>query len=1340
MKKLLISLVTIMLLALVGYTAGIGKPPGRYSQTGIASTMACTIPDTVKYEAEHGTLIGGSAFIKYESHASNDSTAASQTAVQFIMQYPADAIKIRYGTYNNGTSQLRLNGVTVGNYTITSTGGYNNFAEAQITVNVKAGDTIYVGSGVYLELDCIKAYKSGAKLPYLNVTAPANNDTFPVNVSTVFTATANDTDGTISYVKFKIAGDTTYIDSTAPYSFTYTPTTIGHWSLVVTAFDNCNDSTVAATKVFYVEDDNIDVERYEAEHATIVGVDPVPVYRAGVSNDTNVQLISYTDKGVQIVLNNAADGIIIGYGTYQTGTYMLKVNGVNAGLFNIIKTNAYNTIYKAALNVPASAGDTIFVGSPGAGGAYLELDYIESFAYRNILPEVAITNPAEYDTVYLDSTVVFAATASDVDGTVDSVKFFVDGYAPHVDASSPYTYSFTADSIGVKNIIAIAYDNDGDSTTTAVTHFFVRNIIPDSLKYEAERGIFTGTASKTKTTGASNDSTVANAGGVGNGVKFVMKYPADAIVLGYGTGNTTPGTAKLKVNGTLIGSFTTGYTGNYATTKEAVITTPVLPGDTVYVGEFTVYSHIDYIKAYNASGYAKGLIPYDTASVPENEDWNYPVATIKAGYTIRRDTLDGRKFKIVNDTQIVTQSTFDFEDNDRRYFMVDTGSADVLYLVNITNVTGTFDANGPATDSIAAKYPGVNVGDYIYWNNTVNTKQIYDYSGISVSYPNKILLLSKEYDFITIDLKNANGNSTSQQVVITNFLGQVEVQNGITLRNLDANRLTGRYDSANGYGHKEFKGWDAGYEFAHGTFGIYGNNKWKSEETGHHINLNTLTNRVELDFIEAGNGAFTGVSWKYDNDSTHKADSVITDSSTMHHCFIHDTGSEGLYVGSTQTGTQQVFTNLTVENNVFLRCGGEGIQTGWLYGKNYIRNNVVQSGVDWKKPFQLYQDGLIQVSVVGGGTEVSNNIFLAGGESAGIIELKDNTTPHSIGVDTVTYRNNLFYGIRGGELVHYGLYNDSFTYADSITNLVFDGNYYKAIGGEYGEIKGGISDTSNAIWSLRNNLNVSIARNNIYDYTVDKLVRNTFVTPILSNNVQQNISYPQFRNYLDMPDSFDYRNISRYTGTTIYSNNAIWSVGNIVQHWNSKGQTRFYKCIQATSSPSNSPPKDDSNTAYWQLLTWTKPDATISYFPPDDVRLDSGSYFDSLGMGINEAEAPSSLAAPTQNNKQGTITKPAANTAKVADDKQNNTADDAMQTLVFTAYPNPAAHILHLSSNIAMQTVAVYDMVGRQCIAQQTNGATTATLDLQKLVNGIYIVRMYGTNGQTAVKQIQVVK
>lgn len=1329
---------SLLVLALVCYTISIGKPPAHLSQFKTTATTACVIPDTVSYEAEHGILIGASAYKKYQANSSNDTNVASQSAVAFVMQYAANAIKICYGTGNTGSLTLKVNGATIGSFTIVNTGGYHKIAEAQLSVNVNAGDTVYVGSpGVYIELDRIKAYKAPNKLPYVATTAPIANDTIPVNTVSTFTASANDTDGTIIAVKFKIAGDTTYIDSTAPYSFNYLPNTMGQWSLVTTAFDNCGDSTVSTARNFFVEDDNVDFVRYEAEQGTFIGVELASVYRAGVSNDTNVQYISYTDKGVQIIANEDADGIIVGYGTFQNGTFRLKVNGVNSGLFNIIHSNGYTNVYKAALNVPVSAGDTVFVGSPGAGGAYLELDYIETFTYRNIAPQVTITAPMEYDTVYLDSTAVFAANASDTDGTIDSVKFFVEGYAPYVDATSPFTYSFTADSIGVKKITATAFDNDGDSSVSSIRHFFVRNIIPDSLKYEAEHGILVGIAKDSTKVGASNDSTVFKINGTGNGVKFVMQYDADAIIVGYGTYNAS-GTAKLRVNGVDAGTFTTVATGGYEKIRESAITTSVSVGDTIFVGEFTSFCHMDYIKAYNASGYAKSLVPTYTASVPENEEWEYPVATVTAGYTIRKDTLDGDKFKIINDTQIVTQASFDYENYDRRYFMLDTGSAEVLYLVNITDVTGVFDANGFATADIAAKYPHVNVGDYIYWNNT-NADNIYDVSGISVSYPNKVLIHSKKYDYITIDLKNAHGNSNAQQVVITNFLGQVEFQRGLSLRNLDANRLTGRYDSINGYGHLGFKGWDAGYEFPHGTFGLFGNNRWQSEESYHHINLNTRTNRVELDYIEAGNGSFSGINWKLNNDSTHVADSVITDSSSVHHCFIHDTGSEGLYVGSTQTGTQQVFKNLTVENNVFLRCGGEGIQVGWLYGKNTVKNNVVHSGIDWKKPFQLYQDGLVQVSVVGGGTTIKDNIFFAGGEGAGIIEIKDNITPNSIIEDTVTFANNLFYGLRGGALVHYGLYDTVYTKADTITHLVFDGNYYKMIGENYSEITS-VSDTNNAIWSLNNSANISIARNNRYDTTVDKLVRQGYVAPILSNNIQQTIAYPQFRNYLNLPDSFNYLNISRYTDSTIRGNNAIWYVGNIVQHWNNSGETRFYECIQATSSPSNKPPKDDSNSAYWELLTWLKADSTISYFPPDDVRLDAGSFYDSLGMGIIDTTSSSSLVAPKQNKNRWQTAPQQGSNQKTAPENNRAETNEETEVLMFNAYPNPAAQILRLSSNKPMQSVAVYDMLGKQCLKMETDGANTAILDLQKLVSGLYIVRMYGTNGQVAVKQVQVLK
>jgi hypothetical protein len=1333
-----ISIITALLLALLCFSLSIGKPLNKFSTLNQNSSTSCTIPDTIKYEAEHGTLIGQHAYKKYQPNSSNDTSVASHTGVEFIMQYPADKIKIVYGTGLTGTKNLKVNGVQIGTFTINNTGGYHKLEEAELAATIKAGDTVYVGDLTYIELDCIKAYYSGPKKPYINVTAPNSYDTVTRGLATTLTVTANDTDGTITAVKFRVTNDTTYIDSVAPYSFTYTPTTIGHWGLVATAFDDCGDSTVAAQRHYYVEDELVSFSRYEAEQGTIIGEELGTVYRNGVSNDTNVQYISYVDKGVQIIANEDADGVVVGYGTYQNGLFRLKINGVNSGLYNIVHSNGYNNVHKAAIDINVNAGDTIFVTTPGPGGAYLELDYIETFSYANILPQVSITNPTDYDTVYLDSTVVFTANASDTDGTVDSVKFLVEGYAPFVDATSPYEYSFTADSIGIKKITATAYDDDGDSTISVLKRFFVRNIIPDSLKYEAEKWTLKGTAVTSKTTGASNDSTVAYLLGANNGVEFIMKYDADAIILGYGTGNTTPGTASLKINGASAGSFTTGHTGSYGTTKESVINTSVSAGDTIFVGEFTVYSHMDYIKAYNVNGYAKSEAATYISTVPENEEWNYNVGSVPSGSSIRKDTLNGKKFKIVNDTQVVTQISFDYEDKDRWYFMIDTGGTEVLYQVNVENVTGTFDANGAATAAVAAKYSHVSEGDYIYWNTTANSKEIYDVSGINVSYPNKILIQGKEYLKINIDLKNANGNSNDQQVVVTNFLGQVEVQRGIKLQNIDANRLTGKYDSANGYGHYAYKGWDAGYEFPHGTFGIYGNNKWEYEDAFHHIDLNTKTNRVELDYIEAANGGFSGINWKYNNDGT--ADSLITDSSTVHHCFVHDVGSEGLYIGSTQSGVQQVFTNLTVENNVFLRCGGEGIQAGWLYGNNIIRNNVVHSGVDWKKPFQLYQDGIVQVSVVGGGTKVENNIFFAGGEAAGIIEIKDNITPNTITEDTVTFANNLFYALRSGKFVHYGLYNDSFTKADTITHLVFDGNYYKMIGEDYTELDTA-TNFSHTIWSLKNSANTTIARNNKYDNSIDSLVRTNFVSPVLSNNTQQTIDYPKFRNYLDRPDSFNYLNISRYTDSTINGNAAIWSVGNIVQHWNSNGETRFYKCIQATSSPSNQPPKDNSNTAYWELVTWLKADSTISYFPPDDVRLVAGSFFDSLEMGINDSATASSFVIPnSQEDIRNTAPQQKENEKNILEEGLPKKLEETNNRFEFRAYPNPTSNILYLSGNIAIQSVSVYNSLGKLCLKQEVKEANSATLNLQGLSNGLYIIRAYSINNQVAIAKVQVVK
>lgn len=1341
MKKLLIYTLSLALLSIFGLNKTLGTPPYLLKNSAITSTTACTIPDTVLYEAEHGTKVGSGLTNIQRTNASNDTNVNNinytNKGVQFIMLYDADAIKLCHSGYQTGTYGLKINGVASGLFSITSSGGWNNIREAQLNVTVHAGDTVFIYSpgagGAVIEMDCIKAYKAPNKKPAITITNPTAYDTVSFFDITSIAATVNDTDGTIDSVKFYVFDDSLYMDYAAPYGFSYTPKSFGHKSIVVTAYDNCGDSTVTNTQVFFVENSLINTVKYEAERGEKIGAGVITAYRTGASNDSTVSLINYNEKGVRFIMGHDADGIIIGYGTWQTGKYSLRVNSTLAGKFGILKTFDYGNVYQSSVETPIHAGDTVFVFLK-SGDAYLEMDYILAYTNNNIAPTISLTNPGHLDTLYLDSTYTLTANAADTDGVIDSVVFKVNGQKINTDVSAPYEYNYLANSAGFKHIVATAFDNAGDSAVSFTHTVLVRSVIPDTILYQAEHAILSGDSLvRIRRVGASNDTTVTKLYSTGNNrVHFITKYPATTVTFGYG--GYQNGVYSSKVNGVDSVKFTIYSPGGYEKRGEAKANIVAAAGDTITVWTKPVDAVVeaDYLKVYNANGF----VSLQNLYVPENEDWEYPVATVAAGSTIRQDTLDWDKFKIINDTLIVTNYSFDYEAKNSYFFLLDTNTAWALYKVNITNVSGNFDTNGPADSAVAAKYAGVNVGDYIYWNSTYhNPERIYDLSKISVDYPNKILIHAKKYGYVTIDLDNAEGNSASEKIVVTNFLGQVETQDGFSPQNVYAVRITGRYDSANGYGHHKFIGWDGGYEFRHGTFGFFANNRWKSENI-HGINLNTVTDKVEIDFIEAGNGGFTGISWKKDN-----AAYTITDSSTVHHCFIHDVGSEGLYVGSTQAGQQQVFRNFTVENNTFLRCGGEGVQLGWQMGGCLARNNVIHSGLDWKFPFQPYQDGIIQLSTIGGNATLENNILMGGGEQLGLVEVKRNPTPYGITEDTIFFRNSLVYGIRAGMLVHLVKY-DTITNTDSITHIVFDGNYYKAIGNDdYYEtnLVSGTLDTANtAIFDIRTTHNEKKVRNCFYDHSVNNLLRAGYQVPDTTSNLKQEIPYPQFRNYLGLPDSFDYRNMSRYTDSikkyqpsdTIP---ASWEVGDVVQHKNDSGDTRFYLCVQATSVAANRPSSDDTDNAYWQLLTWEKADNTISFMPPDDVRLDESSFFDNLGMGIEDLEAPGSLIA----NNRADMAETAPNEGATA--TASETATETKTPLLVNAYPNPAGHTLNITSNMPMQSIAIYDILGKQCLIANQTGAS-ASIDLQKLVNGLYVVRIYSANGQTTVKQIQVLK
>lgn len=81
-------------------------------------------------------------------------------------------------------------------------------------------------------------------------------------------------------------------------------------------------------------------------------------------------------------------------------------------------------------------------------------------------PTVSITAPTSGSTFVLGDVVNITANASDADGTVSQVEFFVNGVSVGVDATSPYAFAWQS-VVGNSSLTAVATDDDNATTTSA---------------------------------------------------------------------------------------------------------------------------------------------------------------------------------------------------------------------------------------------------------------------------------------------------------------------------------------------------------------------------------------------------------------------------------------------------------------------------------------------------------------------------------------------------------------------------------------------------------------------------------------------------------------------------------------------------------------------------------------------------------------------------------------------------------------------------------------------------------------------------------------------------------
>lgn len=486
---------------------------------------------------------------------------------------------------------------------------------------------------------------------------------------------------------------------------------------------------------------------------------------------------------------------------------------------------------------------------------------------------------------------------------------------------------------------------------------------------------------------------------------------------------------------------------------------------------------------------------------------------------------------------------------------------------------------------------------------TISEGAGYHYPDIQASFPDvdwsrldRLYIPAGRYRFIRIG--NLPARDPARPLVITNRGGQVRVGGFdhhfvCSIGGGSGWVLTGRYDSVAQTGDEAFPGHRGGaYANSRDTYGILIDDDFvRAGNNG--ITVGGRATRFELEYLELREIGFAAVMLKTDNDGAAAMDGV-----DVHDLYIHDIGSEGFYIGSTQRQPQHPIVGLTLHHNRVLRTGTEAIQIGQLRGRIEVHNNVFgPSAIDWRAAFQRFQDGNLQIAVRSGTVDVHHNVFLGGaGAQASIFGEVVSGDPHDPS-DRVWIHDN-----------YYAHYRNLFTYVAARTlspmTFRFERNTMRGWRFDYDEVYGG--SAPGEMIRVGGSETVVEVVGNRFDVTGPRLVgsisdpdgNGTSGNVSGSGNVRGTVEPIRFR-ASGLPNDFDYLDLEMWTDVATLGGDrpVAYRRGMVVMH---RGVP--YRCGADPCAAGRVPPEHPS--------IWTE----LPLFP-DDVRLAPGSPH--AGVGID---------------------------------------------------------------------------------------------------------------------------
>src|SRR5690606_30736727 len=93
--------------------------------------------------------------------------------------------------------------------------------------------------------------------PGVSIMSPANNASFTTGSNVTITATASDSDGTVTKVEFFNGNTKLGEDLAVPYTFTWSAVPAGSYSLTARATDNAGATTTSSVVVISVTNANV---------------------------------------------------------------------------------------------------------------------------------------------------------------------------------------------------------------------------------------------------------------------------------------------------------------------------------------------------------------------------------------------------------------------------------------------------------------------------------------------------------------------------------------------------------------------------------------------------------------------------------------------------------------------------------------------------------------------------------------------------------------------------------------------------------------------------------------------------------------------------------------------------------------------------------------------------------------------------------------------------------------------------------------------------------------------------------------------------------------------------